>query len=1331
MAQCKKKKAFPVGMKGTAGTIDVHDARPSFSGLSRELEREIRGYLSDQGVPLRGSFREPRPQRMHLRVLDELLEDLALEQRMYEEGGGAGGFGEDGYMYGDEEEPYSMGDLLDAYGYSEEEKDHLMGPEGSAMMEEERREWMVGVKVLKTKLEYFLSLQGKGQGQALLAQAPRNNGEGARLYFGCDEVSGRTRVDLSGYWVTAEEWRVRAAEDAAVERAMWEKEQRGPHTRFGDGKFKKDHKKVALGKQRRVEKEEVSKKGPAGSSNSGAETNKRGEEGTSSTDTYIEGVFRTARNWLTAHIDADSHANADSSTGANVGGDGDAQLDEDLPDSLTQRTTHRAEAQLAQDVQDFYDLSVLLMTGEVAATFAVTQGLGPLTPTDVAAAANEIAGSALLLSMWLADDLALSQPPVAEHVKWAFRFSSLVAQPIHVALGFRLGFNTEPVPASASHDSDWRTGSVVLPPDLHNRLRHSLGGKSVSELLSLNRTASLDDEDDKNNFVASTSLKAVCGAVEQGEEGGSSVGSTRDSWLGTLAILETLDMPKLSDVSLNNLKRQLCARGIDPSFLDKSLDTDDTSPQKEETMATAQQEHERENVVIGAMQQLPSNECPVAASLYFPVTQFVAAHFGIIESGVHIPEDIRIQTVGFDEQFGTESTVHVLEEAEAHNGDPDAQVWLARRYWWGMGGLPPNEAMAMRYFQYAADQNHPEGLYNVGVMHAHGAGDLTPNYETALEYFRRAADHENPFPMAQHAMGSHFLHLKSSSSSETRRNFAKALMYFKKAADGGNMDSMYTLAVMLKDGDGADKPDIPAAVRYLAQASSGGHVQSMNYLAHALYDVESWLGQYEQDLPMLEVWETGWERLPELEPVFVELPGFRLPIPLRVDCSTALPLLKRIAEHIFYVNDLSTAALDAYTAGEDEEALLLYDELSELGVEWAQENAAVLHDSMGRDTCAEHRSLASSALDGGLAGRWSAWLTELMVQVQMEEGQVTGFWQSLWLAFKQYVSSFFSDNHDVRRRSRKDHRRGRASRSQGPGDTCATFEGRAVRRWAQLAQRGDTLAMRELARRTELGQLGDAAGWVIGNEKPMPIHVKRRVQHRLVFGEDASARAPHGQGSSGLDSGSGGDMREEKYASGEASGPNTTHSALLYATAASRGDVESLVALGWQLFHGSGSIPANRSAAYAAFQAALHRENSPVQDPSVATPGALAAERKAGDMLLEDMAALDERIDGARVRMDYPAEKSTGGAAPGVALMYMSVVERLEGLGLINAGTASSGGASATSAANEGHGDANSPINSDGTAGGDTGGLLYDWVEIVVCCVALSLTAVYLLKARF
>ena len=62
-----------------------------------------------------------------------------------------------------------------------------------------------------------------------------------------------------------------------------------------------------------------------------------------------------------------------------------------------------------------------------------------------------------------------------------------------------------------------------------------------------------------------------------------------------------------------------------------------------------------------------------------------------------------------------------------------------------------------RFIEMAAEANHPEGLYNLGVLHQNGLAGLPVNRQLAVEYFRRAADHRYPFDMALHAMGQHYM----------------------------------------------------------------------------------------------------------------------------------------------------------------------------------------------------------------------------------------------------------------------------------------------------------------------------------------------------------------------------------------------------------------------------------------------------------------------------------------------------------------------------------------------------------------------------------------------
>ncbi len=112
-----------------------------------------------------------------------------------------------------------------------------------------------------------------------------------------------------------------------------------------------------------------------------------------------------------------------------------------------------------------------------------------------------------------------------------------------------------------------------------------------------------------------------------------------------------------------------------------------------------------------------SSSCLEAAAHYFPVIQYVVAHYGISDSGVGVREEVRLsqlqgQVKGFS---GVQDRQHIMTELDALTGDADAQVWLGKKYFWGLQGLPRDEHLARHWFERAVQQNHPEGLYNLGI----------------------------------------------------------------------------------------------------------------------------------------------------------------------------------------------------------------------------------------------------------------------------------------------------------------------------------------------------------------------------------------------------------------------------------------------------------------------------------------------------------------------------------------------------------------------------------------------------------------------------------------
>jgi hypothetical protein len=121
-----------------------------------------------------------------------------------------------------------------------------------------------------------------------------------------------------------------------------------------------------------------------------------------------------------------------------------------------------------------------------------------------------------------------------------------------------------------------------------------------------------------------------------------------------------------------------------------------------------------------------ATDCAAAAAYYFPVTQYVAAQFGASHSGAGPLEEVRLivsggtpeghggmarspfcceiilllrRTVvlivtGAFSTAGEDDELHQHTEAEAHDGNPAAQTWLAKKYFWGLGGVARNEFAA-------------------------------------------------------------------------------------------------------------------------------------------------------------------------------------------------------------------------------------------------------------------------------------------------------------------------------------------------------------------------------------------------------------------------------------------------------------------------------------------------------------------------------------------------------------------------------------------------------------------------------------------------------------
>jgi TPR repeat protein len=264
-----------------------------------------------------------------------------------------------------------------------------------------------------------------------------------------------------------------------------------------------------------------------------------------------------------------------------------------------------------------------------------------------------------------------------------------------------------------------------------------------------------------------------------------------------------------------------------------------------------------------------------------------------------------------------------------------------------------------------------------------GQAGLPRDVKLALSYFNRSAHHARPFPMALHAMGSHFMY----HSNVSERNYTLAKAFYLQAAKLGSDDALFALALLAKDSlVSAHVLNIQVAVSYLAAAASRGHVRALNYLAHALFDAESWLAQYGREQVALQrsnAYAAALLQQPFNDSssssallqeaiainasarLFVHLAGQLIALPFPVGslegaCEAALPMMRYMTEMSPRAKDLSHVALQGFIQNDYSRALLSYEMAAELGIAYAQDNAAYILEHVFPAIYCRKASLASS-----------------------------------------------------------------------------------------------------------------------------------------------------------------------------------------------------------------------------------------------------------------------------------------------------------------------------------------------------------------------------------
>lgn len=128
----------------------------------------------------------------------------------------------------------------------------------------------------------------------------------------------------------------------------------------------------------------------------------------------------------------------------------------------------------------------------------------------------------------------------------------------------------------------------------------------------------------------------------------------------------------------------------------------------------------------------------------------------------------------------------------ADNGDPSAQHAVGQIYEFGLGGTQKNPALAVSYYQKAADQGFAGSQLNLGTAYLSGMG-VVKDYEQARQWWQKAADQGE-------SMASHNLAFMYSRGIGVTPDFPKAVLLYRKAIEGGNATSVFNLGVIYANG---------------------------------------------------------------------------------------------------------------------------------------------------------------------------------------------------------------------------------------------------------------------------------------------------------------------------------------------------------------------------------------------------------------------------------------------------------------------------------------------------------------------------------------------------
>lgn len=143
--------------------------------------------------------------------------------------------------------------------------------------------------------------------------------------------------------------------------------------------------------------------------------------------------------------------------------------------------------------------------------------------------------------------------------------------------------------------------------------------------------------------------------------------------------------------------------------------------------------------------------------------------------------------------------------------DPCARVRLGKIFLEGKG-TKKNESLALEQFQLAAFQGNADGNYCLGLMQLKGQGFQKPMHEDAFASFILAAEQKHPEALFQLGIMKQF-------GIGTEQNYDETKAYYKKAKTPA---ALYCLGGLYKEGLGGEKK-VSKALKVWEEAANLGH----------------------------------------------------------------------------------------------------------------------------------------------------------------------------------------------------------------------------------------------------------------------------------------------------------------------------------------------------------------------------------------------------------------------------------------------------------------------------------------------------------------------------